>query len=561
MGGSTTSTTQSQQENQLPPWINTAAQQNYALAQNIATQPLQQYQGQEVAGVSPQMNQAWQTASTSGQPGASQYNAAQAGYLGVLGQTPQNVTAAQSALAAPTTAAQATAAPNTTAAQAGLSSLAGTNLSPYMNPYTSSVINATLPLMQQQLGLSQNQQQNAANAANAYGGSRQAVQQGVTQAQGALNMGEMAASLNQANFAQAQAAGEFDVGQANQMGQFNANQANVVGMNNQTLADQIAQSNAAQANAVGTYNQGQANQMGQFNATAQNQAALANQAAQQNQGQLNLAAAGGLGSLGNAAQQAQLQNYGEQLSAGSMEQQQAQNQINADIANYQQAWQYPYTQLGVLQSALGMTPYETATQGQSTTQTQSSPNLMQAATSGLQMLGGLFNPSQGLMSSLSGAAGGLSDRRMKTDIAKVGDHPAGVGIYSYRYKGDPKSYPKVVGPMAEDVMKIAPHAVATIPGSGGKKAVHMGALNALAPPRRGLMFGPRGGAGPIGAGAPLIGRGVGAMLGQGMGPPMPGPLSAPGVAGAIGALGAPMRGRPPRIRGVRPPPIRGALGG
>ena len=61
-----------------------------------------------------------------------------------------------------------------------------------MSPYTRSVINATLPLMQQQNALSQNQQANAANTANAFGGSRQGVQQGVAQAQGALNIGQMA---------------------------------------------------------------------------------------------------------------------------------------------------------------------------------------------------------------------------------------------------------------------------------------------------------------------------------------------------------------------------------
>ena len=54
-----------------------------------------------------------------------------------------------------------------------------------MNPYTQDVINKTLPLMQQQLALAQNQQQNEANSANAFGGARQGIQQGVTQAQGA----------------------------------------------------------------------------------------------------------------------------------------------------------------------------------------------------------------------------------------------------------------------------------------------------------------------------------------------------------------------------------------
>jgi hypothetical protein len=504
MGGSdTTSTTQSQATTQLPPWINTAAQQNYGYAQNVATQPLQQYQGQTVAGVAPQMQQAWNTAASGANAGADQYNAAQAGMLGVMGQQPQQITPGQ---------------------------LSSTNLQPYMNPYTQNVINQTLPIMQQNLGLQQNQQQNAANAANAFGGSRQAVQQGVTQAQGAMGMGQMAAQLNQANFGQAQAAAQQD----------------------------IQTSMAAQQ---------------------------ANQAVQQNQGALNLQAAQGLGVLGQQAQLSQTRNFTEQQTAGQLEQQQAQNEMNANLAAFQQAQQYPYQQLGVLQSALGMTPMEQATQGQSTTQTQQAANPLGMALGGVQALGNLFGGggmfgSQGAFSGLLGS----SDRRLKTDIKRVDTHPSGVPVYAYRYKGDPKHYPKVVGPMAEDVAKVAPHAVRPM-GVKGRLAVDMNALPGGTPSIGALGFGPandnigrgpqlpqpamgRGvgpamgqGMGPIGAGPPLMGRGVGPRMGQGMGPPVPGPLAGPGVAGAIGALGAPMRGRPKARGKARPPPLRGALGG
>jgi hypothetical protein len=75
-GGGTTQTTQSQNVTQLPPWINDAAQQNYAFAQNVATQPLQQYQGQMVADPGAQMQQAWNTAAAGGNAGQDQYNAA-----------------------------------------------------------------------------------------------------------------------------------------------------------------------------------------------------------------------------------------------------------------------------------------------------------------------------------------------------------------------------------------------------------------------------------------------------------------------------------------------------
>jgi hypothetical protein len=481
-GGGTTETQQTQNTTQLPPWVNDAAQQNYGFAQNVANQPLQQYQGQMVADPGAQMQQAWNTAAAGGNAGQDQYDASQAGYLGVMGQTPQNVTAGQ---------------------------LSSTNLAPYMNPYTQSVINTTLPVMQQNLALSQNQNQNQANSANAFGGSRQAIQQGVTQAQGAQGMAQMAQQLNQANYSQAQTAAQSD---------------------------------------IATNLQGQ----------------LANQSAQQNQAGLNVQAASGLAGLGNAAQANQIKNFGEQVTAGSLEQQQAQNQINAQMAKFQQAWAYPGQQLGVLQSALGQTPYGTAQQGQQTTQTQSDPNYFQAATSGLQMLGGLFSAPAGGTSAASGIGsflGGNSDRSMKTDITKVGVHkPSGVPLFSYRYKGDPKSYAKVVGPMAEDVAKrFGPGATAPIPGSGGKMMVHpaiMGAMGALGTPGSGAT--PGGGMTP--GAAPL--RGV-SLPTPNLGALASGPLAPPVPMNGVGALGANM-GAPGMARVQRKPrmpQIRGALGG
>jgi hypothetical protein len=58
---------------------------------------------------------------------------------------------------------------------------------------------------------------------------------------------------------------------------------------------------------------------------------------------------------------------------------------------------------------------------------------------------------------------------MKTDVQKVGkDKQTGMDVYSYRYKGDPKTYPKVVGLMADDIEEKMPDAVETV---AGKKAV------------------------------------------------------------------------------------------
>lgn len=84
-----------------------------------------------------------------------------------------------------------------------------------------------------------------------------------------------------------------------------------------------------------------------------------------------------------------------------------------------------------------------------------------------------------LGSILGGVAGIIkaSDERMKTDIQPMGEDPeTGLLMYSYRYKGDPKSYPKVVGPMAQDVQKVMPEAVKDM---GGRLAIDAGLLSHL----------------------------------------------------------------------------------
>lgn len=59
----------------------------------------------------------------------------------------------------------------------------------------------------------------------------------------------------------------------------------------------------------------------------------------------------------------------------------------------------------------------------------------------------------------------LSDRDEKTDIKKVGTSgTTGLPLYSYRYRDDPKSYPKVVGPMAQDIEKKYPGSTDRVDG-------------------------------------------------------------------------------------------------
>ena len=447
-GGTTQQSGTSTSVNQIPQWMSDAGQQNYGFAQQVAEQPLQQYQGQMVADTSPQTQQSWNIAANSGNVGADQYGAGTAGYLGALSQTPMQVSP---------------------------QSLASTNLQPYMDPYTQSVINATMPGMQQANALSQNQQANAANSANAFGGSKQGVQQGVAQAQGAMNVGQMLANLNNQNFTQAQAAATGDI-------------------------------------------------------SRNLQAQTSNQTAQQNKIQSDIAASQGLTNTGDSMNKANVANYGLLSSAGAGQSMQQQNDINAQMAKFSQAFNYPQQQLGTLLSALGMTPHDTSTSGQTTSQTTTPTDWASLISGGIKDASSLY----GMMP---------SDERLKKDIEPAGEGPAGIPVYKYRFKGALAGSPKQQGPMAQDVQKVVPQAVSKIPGSGGKLQIHMPTLEAATegqPPRH------------YAAGTAFVGQpSLAAFV----------PPSSPGVAKGIGAMSAfrpPMK--LPRGATVAPMPKRFAGG-
>lgn len=76
-------------------------------------------------------------------------------------------------------------------------------------------------------------------------------------------------------------------------------------------------------------------------------------------------------------------------------------------------------------------------------------------------------------SAISGLGGlfSLSDERAKTDKKKLGETKDGLGLYSYRYKGDPQTH---VGVMAQEAEKHNPNAVMT--GEDGLKRVDYGKL-------------------------------------------------------------------------------------
>lgn len=185
------------------------------------------------------------------------------------------------------------------------------------------------------------------------------------------------------------------------------------------------------------------------------QGALANQGEDQSLRQGQLAAAGGLGGLGANEISGLLQKFAGMSAGGKEQQAGSQALLDADKAKFDEAQGYDLERLNILLSSLGMSPYG-KTQSTTGTQTaaQAGPDWASAGLGALSLLSS------------------FSDRKAKTDITKLGKDPdSGIDMYAYRYKDDPKTYPKVVGPMAQDIEKVAPHMVRKI---GGMRVIRHG---------------------------------------------------------------------------------------
>lgn len=141
------------------------------------------------------------------------------------------------------------------------------------------------------------------------------------------------------------------------------------------------------------------------------------------------------------------------LSAGDKERAFRQQLIDAEMAKFYEKRDKPLERLNIRLAALGMSPYgKTETTTKTGTSESQGPDFATMGLGILQMLPAL-----------------LSDRRDKKDIEELGEDPeTGIPIYAYRYKDAPAGSPKIVGPMAQDIEKVAPHLVTEI---GGHKVI------------------------------------------------------------------------------------------
>lgn len=303
-GGGGTQTTV--QKTEIPEWVQKAGQENLAIANQIAARPYLAYPGTLTAQFTPEQEAAFNLAQRSVGLTAPLYGMAGQTIGGVAGYNPQDVQS---------------------------QSFLNANVSGYMNPYTENVINRASEAAMRQLQQQQNQIAAQASRAGAFGGSRQAIQEGVAAAETARGIGDLTAQLQAQSYGQAQQA---------------------------IAADQ---------------------------ARAQ-QAALANQAAGLQAAGLRLQGGQGLANLGGLAQQAALTDVATMGAVGEARQQLAQRQLDEAYARFQEERNYPVEALNLRLAALGATPYGRETTS-TTTGGQSGSTALQALGAGGSFLSGL----------------------------------------------------------------------------------------------------------------------------------------------------------------------------
>jgi hypothetical protein len=428
MGGTTSTTNTSQQQKvELPAWVNQASQENYQMAKDVSGRPLEQYEGQRVADPSAMTQQGYGLLSQTGQANplldkaTGVYDTAQ----GMYGQAADTYRSARPLVDQATgmfgkaAGTLDTATPLYGQAADIYRQTAGPlDINQFLNPYTQEVESRAIDNANTAITKQLADTASTAQKAGAFGGSRFGVQQGVTQAEGARGIGDLTAALRKAglDFATSTALSDRSGRQAAAAGLLGT----ASGIGNQATGFQNAgQGYLGSAGAIGNIASGIGNAAAGVGST-------------------------GAGYLNTAANKlaANQQDISNLMMGGQQDQAQRQKVIDAAMGKFQEKWNYPTEQLNMRLAALGMSPYGKTTTGTGTSQTETP---MDWATTGL-----------GVLKTLP-ALYAMSDRNAKTDITKLTD--GDIPVYSYRYKGDPKSYPKVVGPMAQDIEKKYPSAV------------------------------------------------------------------------------------------------------
>ena len=335
-------------------------------------------------------------------------------------------------------------------------------LDKYMSPYTGQVVDAALADFDYGAGQTRANQALEEARSGAFGGSGAAIGRSLTEGELARGRATTSANLRDLGFTRGAGLSFQDAAARNQAAQFNADAQMRAALANAQAQNEAAQFGAAGRNQFSLADQLAANQAGQFNAQAMD-TALARQ----------LSAGGALADLGQATGADQRANLALQGTLGADQQAIDQALAQAPLSVLQQiAGTYGGLPLNLLRG-------ETTTGSSSSTSKTSDPigaiatlgSLALAPfTGGLSLgaLGGLGAAKAGAMAAGKAA---LSDRRLKTDIEKIGEREDGLGVYAFRYLRSPIRY---IGVMAQEVLNVKPEAVIHLPG--GYLAVNYGAL-------------------------------------------------------------------------------------
>lgn len=460
-------------ETKLPEWLDNFAQENVKMAKDVAAKPFQRYTRPLVQEPNADMNASYDIARKNV---GTTMPLLQGGYDTVTGATkinPQGLSVAEtSKYLNPMTANSYGQSIESTdglirGGQEALGAAAGQdirevnaqtmedklqNLGGYMNPYVDNVVNAASRNYQHQLEGNLNTINDRAASANAFGNSRRSVMQGAAAAENARLFGDFAAGQYSNAFNTAAGLAKSDVDNNFLMQRTNqatdlARQAQMASIGNTALSQGYAGQSLAQQ---GYRDAGQL-----ANAQANNDL----------QRQQNLIAAGqAQANIGTEMQNNYMRDASLMNTFGNQQRELQQANLDAERREWEREQNYDLNNLNIRLAAAGMTPHG-QTQTSTTTGGSSSSGLSTALGIGsmaASLLAAPFTGGTSLFGMAGGALAGLpnSDEKMKTDIKPAGkDEETGLPLYSYRYKGDPKTYPKVVGPMAQDIQKKYPDMV------------------------------------------------------------------------------------------------------
>lgn len=201
--------------------------------------------------------------------------------------------------------------------QIAVDRLRTTDISSYMNPFEQQVVEAGQRDIERQRQMASENLAAQADRAKAFGGSRQAVQEGVLAGEAVRQAKDLSSRQRQAGFQQAVESGKFDIGTTQQARTLASQQ----GFQASQLGQQAREAAANRDQAARAGNMQAANQFAQQQAQLEQQATLANQAAfnARAKAQAGLQQQAGLASMQAAnqftTQQAQMQQQANMAAA------------------------------------------------------------------------------------------------------------------------------------------------------------------------------------------------------------------------------------------------------